>query len=175
MDDYKKIKKKLIKKFKNTCFYCNLQYDKYLYVHKNNLACKICYMINNRSINSVKQFDIYYSLKTQSEIIKNSIKYIKENGEIPLPNNIDNNVLKINLSIVEYFDILKKKNNLPSLFNNIKYFFNYDFDYSFIDNNHFSFVDNTSYENNYKKEIEKMNSYKFNNEELEFLNNFFSS
>ena len=175
MNDYKKLKKKLIKKNNSTCFYCSLKYDKYLYIYNNNLSCKICYMINNKNIDSIKQFDIYYSLEDQSEIIKKSLKYIKDNGEIPIPNKIDNNVLNINLSIVEYFDIIKKKKELPKFFNNIKYFFNYNFDYSFIDSNHFDFLDDTNYENNYLKEINKINTYKFKNDELNFLNNFFTT
>jgi hypothetical protein len=170
MNNYNEIKKKLLKKYKNTCNLCSLKYDKYLYVFDNQLLCKACYMIKNNNLSTYNQFNIYYSNLTQKEIINKSVNYIKEFNIIPQPYEIDPNIMEIKLSIVEYFNVINS-NNTPTFFNKFKLFFNSDFNFSFIDSNLFSFINED--ENNISHK--KSEKYNFNEEEKLFLSDYFSS
>ena len=168
MCDYNKQKKILLKKFNSRCNSCDIKYDKYMYVYDKKLLCKACYMINNHNILTYNQFNIYYSKLSQKEIINKTVDFIKEFNKIPDPKVIDNNILDVELSIIEYFNILKSDSK-NKLLDNLKLFFNKDFDFSFVDSNSFSFIDDNN------DEFQKLNLYKFNKEEKEFLNNHFCS
>jgi hypothetical protein len=168
MNDYTKQKKILFKKFNGRCNNCDIKYEKYMYVFNKKLLCKACYMINKHNLLTYNQFNIYYSKLSQKEIINRTIDFIKEFNKIPDPKIIDNDVLDVELSIIEYFNILNSglKNEL---LNNLKLFFNKNFDFSFVDNNLFSFIDDND------GEFQKLKLYKFTDKDNQFLNKHFAS
>ncbi len=100
------IKKYVYKRSKNICRYCGGKYNKYKYCiqidkgkDKSNyeldnldMCCKVCYLITHINNDFKKEMKLYWSTKSQVDIVKETVDYIIKNQSIPIPNIIYKNV-----------------------------------------------------------------------------------
>ena len=64
---------------------------------------------------------LYWSTKSQVDIVKETVDYIIKNQSVPIANIIDKNVKELPLSVVEYSNILYDEvNKLPKQMKNYK-------------------------------------------------------
>lgn len=141
---------KILQKYNSTCRYCGGKYQKYLmctYIpntRSNDICCRACYIITHLNSGLFDEIKIYYSTMSQVEIVRETINYIINNNEIPHPIDIDKNIKKVPISVLEYINIINNHENLskkasdtcPIELKNFKIFFSKNFDINFIINNY---------------------------------------
>jgi hypothetical protein len=154
-------KKTLIKKCKNTCYYCGGKYASYLYCTNDTfIMCKLCYIITHVDFYlHNNEIVLLYSSMNQIDIIRKTVDYIMEHNTIPLFKNIDKTVKKPQLSIIEYMAV---KEDLCD--NNYKIFFTNNLNMSFIS----KLLDNTIY--SFSDEDNKMDILDIKNHDDELTN-----
>lgn len=169
-------KKELVKLSKNKCYYCNHFFNKYLYcinydVHKY-VVCKFCYTVTNIDFFlHHKGIVLLYSILPQLDIIKKTINYIKDNNKIPLFKDIDVNIKKTKLSLLEYLVV---RDHIKD--NNYKIFFTDKFKIDFMNgSNSYLFSDDTSdnaqiNDNNYVDQLIELEEASINNSDLIIIN-----
>lgn len=112
-----------------SCRYCGGIYPKYLiccYLDDkkcNDICCRICYLITHLNYGMFREMKLYYSTVSQLDIIKNTITYIIENNDVPLPTHIDKNVKLPPITLLEYISILSNSTNMPKELKDYKIFF----------------------------------------------------
>jgi hypothetical protein len=108
------------KQITQKCFFCNSEYNAYLSVYNNNAinTCFLCHCV----INYNKDYNLFgfiaKSKMTQNEIIISTWDYYNKNNSIPLPQEIDKNCQRIEISTY-LFSKFTNKNN----FENYRLFF----------------------------------------------------
>ena len=142
-----KSKEQILTEANYTCAYCSSIFTKYMYCvnsttePKNTdsiVCCKACYMIThlNININNAHEIKLYWSQMDQYKIVQNTIDFVIENNRCPYPTEIDPTVMKLQLSLYEFVNILgKTNNNLPNnlqFLKNCKIFFSKNLDTTFI-------------------------------------------
>lgn len=148
-------KKKILIQQKNVCAFCGGSYSKAFNFVKFSkdilekpiyLCCRFCYIIShlNHNFYNFNEIEIYHSSLPQKIIVQKTVDFFLKFNSIPLPNEIDKNVLKVSLSVLEYIHILhkfqlniSKINNyqVPFFLKNLKIFFTANLDYQFLDQN----------------------------------------
>jgi len=90
---------------------------------KNVNICKFCsYVLIYKPINSFKNIILLKSDKNQIDIIKETINYYNINKKIPLPNEIDPNIERINYSSIDLCKLINKYPTIKEHIKNIKIF-----------------------------------------------------
>ena len=168
---------KFIKEDK-VCHCCKNKYNINIYLKNKNYFCKICYKINNCDINSDKYFELCYSTLSQKDIVCKTYDFINNNKKIPNITDIDENAMDIKLSIIEFIEVLRHIDKIPSFFNNYKLFLNYNFNIDYLikkskflsddDNNNVKIDLNKE---NFIKNKNNLNKYKMNSDEYDFIYN----
>jgi hypothetical protein len=179
-------KKMHIKKSLNTCYYCGGKYNKYLYCsiidnNDNNITvtCKLCYMIAHIDyFVSSKEIILLYSKMDQIDIIRKTIDNIMTNYIVPFPQNIDKNVKRPKISMLEYLSV---KDVLMD--NNYKIFFTDKLNNNFISciananiNENYMFDNDSTPEqdninvSDFEKQISILDYHPLTNNEIKLLN-----
>ena len=184
-------RKEVIKLLKPYCCYCGVKFEKYLKCFRkkpdcdktNNfiLACQLCYMCKHLNSDFIHCCEIYYSNMKQSDINKETTKYLIEYDEYPMPKDIDPNVKKLPVSIVEVIDIFNKykSKQRPYEMSKYKIFFNKQLSKQYLGDNLNGFAVDCTEENNYQyyfgdKQDDKNNNipmYKLSDAELKLFTN----
>lgn len=133
--DWDKKRIMYIKKAHNTCYYCGGSHKKYLYCIKqfpnyDNIivVCKLCYMITNIDhFLHTGELILMYSKCTQLDIIRQTINNLQKECQVPLFTDIDKNIKKSPISILEYLAVKDKIND-----DNYKIFFTDKLDKNFV-------------------------------------------
>lgn len=192
IQDYKTIKEFNLRKCKGFCGFCKQKFNKYLYLvpksktqnitHQNSMiACRICYHIYNFSGLYINDYVIAYSEMDQEKIIAKTVSYIRENEKVPSIENIDEDAYKVNLSILEYFDLVRSYENLKGDLSNIKVFVDLNFDLSFMGYKKevFGFTEEKVEEfdeyNKKEQSFDKLLLKEFNKDTINFLEKHFNS
>ena len=108
----KNVRIDLLKTHNNTCRYCGGVYPKYLIctfisdVKTNDLCCRACYLITHINYGLYKELRLYYSHMKQIDIVKKTIEFIIDNDRIPLPFEIDPDILQTPISLLEFINIV---------------------------------------------------------------------
>lgn len=133
----RKYKYSITKKYNNICCYCGGNFSNYNYINSDNstkkedvyLCCKFCHMILNFRHSYCNSLLLCWSDMSQIDIVRNSIDYIIINGTIPQVSDIDKNAKNLNISLIEYINIINNK--MPDEFKKYKIFLsdNYDIMY----------------------------------------------
>ena len=141
--NWKKKKEKLINKKGSHCQFCGCHYDKYLYCYnyqpdkkkeKLVLSCRLCYIITHSNFGFTDEIRLCYSKKSQRFIIRKTVRHLLKNGTVPAPEEIDPEVQRINLSMVEYVALLHEVpyRKLPKPMKSYKIFFTDQLDTKFL-------------------------------------------
>ena len=127
-----------------TCRYCGGIYPKYLicininnenFIDLKDVCCRICYIITHLNYGLFREIKLYCSELTQLEIIRKSVDFILENGQIPSPKIIDNNIKIAPISLIEFIILLNNSKTFVE-FNKYKLFFSNKLNIDFIVNNY---------------------------------------
>ena len=129
------------------CIFCKLQYNELQYneLQYNELInnkCVFCNIIHYNNKNNIYNIVIGYTKCTQLDIIKNTYNLFMTHDCIPLPNEIDSDVIliKINPYIFRQFiKYLKNDSKNSKLIDNFKIFFTNTIDLNKIKSKRFSF------------------------------------
>lgn len=150
----KKDRSKILTDNNYSCRYCGGIYPKYLmstyipHSKVSDVACRMCFLITHLNYGFYNEMKIYYSEMSQLDIVKNTVKYILDNNEIPEPLTIDINLKTSPLSMLEYINILNNYEVQPEVLANYKIFFSKKLNIDFIVNNYanqmVTFIDTTS-------------------------------
>lgn len=138
------IRDTVLKKYNYNCRYCGGHYIKYLMcIHLDNnsnnndisnldLCCKVCYDITHINNSFNNEMIVCYSQLSQLEIVRKTIDFIINNNKVPKINNIDKNASRVQLSVMEFSNILvhSKQNKY-----NYKIFFTEKLDTTFVSAN----------------------------------------
>ena len=136
-----KSKEQILSEANYTCTYCSSIFTKYMYCVTATatdpiICCKACYMITHLNINNAHEIKLYWSQMDQYKIVQNTIDFVIENNRCPRPVEIDPNIMKLQLSLYEFVNILSKTNNNLSnnlqFLRNCKIFFSKNLDTKFI-------------------------------------------
>ena len=162
----KKIRNDILAENNYTCRYCGGVYPKYLiscYIQHakcNDILCRACYLVTHLNVGLFRELKLYYSVMTQTEIIKKTIDYIINNNEIPIPTIIDNDIKLPPISLIEYINILNSADSTPPEFKNYKLFFTHKFNTNFIFNNYgnqmLTFINKNDNKNYYENDTDKI-------------------
>jgi hypothetical protein len=187
------LKNAKINKNLNKCYHCDLIYDSYNLSYFNldknqNAICKYCLMIDTVKYNNINNLILCYSKLEQNEIIKRSINYIREYNKTPLIYQIDKNVKNLNISLLEYIDIVENLNKtniakIPKkILNNYKIFFSNEFvldetnNYSF-DSDQDEEINQEDIENDINNEEcikdKKIKTHKMTEKEITFIDQYY--
>lgn len=139
---WRQLYKTAVKKNNGKCNFCGIECKKINITLVRNstdvnektslICCKICKMIYECHYTYEKELILCYSKLQQNEIVIRSINYIKNNNCIPMITNIDPDAMRLNLSLIEYLDVIGQKNKLPKEMDNYKLFLTPYFDKSHI-------------------------------------------
>jgi len=133
---------KILQKNDSTCRYCGGKYQKYLICNFignakcNDVCCRACFIITHLNYGVFNEIKIYYSTMSQLDIVRRTINYIIDNNEIPHPINIDKDIKKTQISVLEYINIINNQEKFPTELKHYKIFFSKHFDINFIINNY---------------------------------------
>jgi hypothetical protein len=141
--DWYKILEKVKNNSNDKCAYCNLEHTKMTCIFKNKkennldhenmiLCCDLCSKIVQCKYAYQKDFVLCWSKISQVEIVKRSIKYIKKYGKVPDIKTIDSNAKKLQLSLIEFLDLISLEKKLPKDMKKYKIFLTPYFDFSFV-------------------------------------------
>jgi hypothetical protein len=185
----KKMRDKVLIRDHHTCIYCGGFYLKYLIcIHKdgnyknndqNNLgmACRACFIISFLNLGNFREIKLYWSTMSQLEIVRKTMDYIIEKSEIPSPYEIDKNIKKAPISVLEFINILNfhpTQNHLSKY----KIFFSKKLDVTFIIKNYHIqkplFIDPESEDHVNDKENILIEEYLPSNEEINFIKKYLS-
>ena len=128
------------KKYKDKCKYCGNTY-KFMFCvsngkvpDKNNsiLCCKLCKMVTQCDYSYQKELVLCWSNEPQETIIKKSIKYLENFGKIPNITQIDPNAKKLEVSLIEFVDLLTENAKLPFAMSKYKVFLTPYFNFSYM-------------------------------------------
>lgn len=173
-DDFKKLslndKINIQKKCRDVCVYCGGEYRYYVYVD-NEIICEFCNMVVNFN-NVNNNMYVCYSTKNQVDIIRCTVDYILKHHKIPLPVDVDENVMAVCISKYELSNLLIK-NSCDKFYNNIKLFMNCDFNANYIKNNvlDVNLFDDVDDENLDGDKLVGIDEYVFTNDEINFIKN----
>lgn len=203
-DQWNDLRKKVLKRANFTCRYCGGRYKKYLHcIHidrdkTNNklsnlgICCKPCFMVTNIDYNFNNEVVINWSKVDQLTIIRRTVDFIIKNGYIPNPKDVDPQVKKSPISILELTTVLgnkklRKNRSYPKELENYKVFFTKNFDTTFIEENvtnsssrsdTYMFIDTDDYDVDSEKlddSIDDLEVYSLNEKEKSFLDRYFSN
>ena len=134
-----KLRAELLVKYNYTCCYCGGYYKKYLTKTVVNLktddidtCCKACYLLTHLSGGLYHEMDVYYSQLSQLDIVRKTVNHIIKNKIVPSPLDIDKNIKKISLSVLEFINIVNNYQKAPFELRNYKIFFSPDLPTDFI-------------------------------------------
>lgn len=128
------------KKYNNKCKHCNNTY-KFMFCvsngkvpDKNNsiLCCKLCRMITQCDYSYQKELVLCWSNEPQETIVKKSIRHIEKFGKIPTITQIDPNAKKLEVSLIEFVDLLSEDIQLPYSMKKYKVFLTPYFSFSYM-------------------------------------------
>lgn len=142
------------KKYNGKCKHCTNTY-KFMFCvsngkvpDKNNsiLCCKLCKMVAQCDYSYQKELVLCWSNEPQETILKKSIKHLENFGKIPSITQIDPNAKKLEVSLIEYVDLLNENIQLPFAMSKYKVFLTPYFNFSYMNlkldkKNHTMFVD----------------------------------
>ena len=139
-----KTRDNLIKHKGSTCDYCGGQYQKNMNMisldgslkkKSIRLTCKLCHMIVDCLYQYQKELVLCWSKTSQLDIVRKSIDHIKKTGTPPSIKDIDPDAKKLDLSLIEFIDILASYefSNLPKKMKRYKVFMTPYFDCNYID------------------------------------------
>lgn len=189
--NWENFRKSVLKKNNFTCRYCGGYYQKYLNcicinpknitAENYDLCCYPCYIVTHLNYGHSHEIKLYYSKTEQLDIIRKTTEYIIKNGYVPDPIEIDKNICRLQLSMMEFINILKYLNyikniNIPNEFKNYKIFFSKNLSTIYIDanfnttKNKFMFIDYPIDQKNIKKNIP---GHKFTDYEKKFIDQIF--
>lgn len=164
--------------YEKICCYCGGKYSSFNafnYGEQVEIACDLCFKITHINQPSNNNFKLLYSTMPQIDIIRKSINHMYKHNEYPHPTIIDPNVQTINLSDIEYSNILlsseqqnfDEDNNIqiPITFRHIKYFITNDTKIEYINPINFAFI--KQYDDT------PINAYKYTQEDIVYLNKLF--
>jgi len=133
-----KLRYEVLEKYGSTCRYCGFKYEKYLIlITKPELdtCCRFCFHITRLNMGNHKEIKLYDSSISQYEIVNATINFIRTNKYIPHPIDIDKNVKKVPISVLEFINIIINKNGIPIELTNYKIFMSKRMDITFIMSN----------------------------------------
>lgn len=129
----------VINQSNNICVYCGGKYQKLNYcIYTNKLkpkkdnikaCCHMCYLLTNFSPSNCKYVEIRQSTINQLQIIRKTVDYILQNKKMPLPREIDDHSIKININPKQYFAIGETHNDINKKY---KVFFTDELDISYV-------------------------------------------
>lgn len=141
---WRKLRDQTLKNRKNTCRYCGGKYTKYMICFhldenpKNNdkdnmdISCRLCYIATHINYGHIKDLLVCYSSLSQTEILRKTINFIVDNDYVPEPSDLDPNVKKAPISLMELCSVLiENKNILPNELKDYKLFFTNQIDITF--------------------------------------------
>jgi hypothetical protein len=171
-------KNDILKKTNYTCRTCGGHYKSYLimsYIAQEScfdLYCNACNIITHLNV-GLKGVDIYYSTLPQLDIVKKTVEFVINNNTVPKPNIIDPSVKEVQISLLEYINLLDHIG--VDTFKDYKIFFNDDFNTRFITQN---YNNACMFINDDEKSVEKNNDIQFeihnlNAKETKLLNKLF--
>jgi len=161
-NNWRKIRQKVIKHYNNECRYCGGTYNKYLTCFDLNdqiddhyeISCKLCNYITHLNYGFFEDITLCFSKMHQLEIVRLTVDFILKYNRIPKILEIDKHAKKINLSILEFINILIANDNKKIKgFQNYKIFFTENLDISFLINKNstnYMFIDDYDFESNYQ-------------------------
>ena len=128
------------KKYNNKCKYCKNSYKFMNCISvdeiptKNNsiFCCKLCKMIVQCNYSYQKELILCWSNEPQEIIVNKSIKYIEKYGEVPSITQIDPHAKKLDISLIEFIDLLSEDIQLPFEMSKYKVFLTPYFDFSYM-------------------------------------------
>jgi len=178
-------REKILSEINSTCRYCGGVFYKYMICikidNKLDMCCRLCYKITHLNIaGTFQEVKLYYSTKSQLEIVRNTTDYIMKYNRIPIPQEIDKDILKTPISMFEYTNILlsNKKDLINNIIKDYKIFFTNKLDITYVIanyNSHSMFIDDSieeSIENHNKTPIQKL---KISDKEKNKLIDFFET
>lgn len=170
--EWNNIKNNVCKKYNHTCCFCTGKFNKYMYgIHidgnynnydENNVdvCCYMCNMIIG--VNQChKSVALYYSNKTQQDIVTETLSFIRKFNRVPYPHEIDKDIMVSPITLLEFIGIIAS--GFDKLFTNYKVFFTQGMNTSFVKANFgktFKFNTNSSSDgepNKKKLKIQKLN------------------
>lgn len=97
-----------ITKDNSECYFCDYRKASLnTYINKKIVkTCVLCNIISNFKTSFTESCLIYKSDIDQINIIKKTIKHIEKYKEIPDPRDIDNDIVKVNISVFQYINYL---------------------------------------------------------------------
>lgn len=189
---WRKKRQQVLNKYKYICGYCGGHYLKYLHViHKDGdnanvdddnleICCKLCYFITHLNLLFNNIAVLCYSKMDQKTINQKTTDYVMKYSEVPKASKIDPKAELIELSLLEYVNILFAKDiKTPKHFKNYKVFFTNNLDVTFITINPAAtciFIDSEEIVDSYESySDEDLVQYDFSKEEEVFLKKFFGN
>lgn len=140
-----------------TCRSCGGTYASYLilvYIANENTydtQCPFCNTLSKLNNGISSGIELYYSKLSQLDIIKKTVDFVIANNSIPNILTIDPDAKFVQISLLEYVNIMEHING--DEFKDYKIFFNNNFNITFITNNYCKdmslFVDESSYEKSF--------------------------
>ncbi|ARF11105.1 hypothetical protein Hokovirus_4_79 [Hokovirus HKV1] len=120
------------KKNNNKCDNCN--HTSINFYHKDNITlCRYCYIVTSLNYGYLNEVELYYSRLSQLDIIAKTREYYNNNKIMPKPEEIDINIKKSDISLIELIYLLK--GNIKFDNSNYKIFFTDNFLIDFDTNN----------------------------------------
>lgn len=188
----KKERDDILVKNNYTCRFCGGVYQKYLicsyyaYDKCSDVACVACHLITHLNSGRYKEMKLYYSEVPQIDIVKKTIDYIINYGEIPLSTEIDPHIKLPPISILEFISIINNNETVPIELTNYKIFYTQNLSTNFIFTNYgvknLMFIEddknnktdcNIFFENKVKTP-KLITKHKPSLEEMELFNKYFS-
>ena len=153
---------------KNKCEYCGMNVSNLIVIQNPvcTTACELCATVIFYDRNNMYRTILLQSNLSQKDVIVLTVNYYKKHGTIPLPCQLDPNVTRLDMSVVQLKFLMcdeKVKKFVDS--KNIVSFFNIDYSLeTVIPRNAFLPISNNGTNilnsNTYWKEIEKLDIYK---------------
>ena len=100
-----------------SCDYCGGEY-KVVFLINGYKICPVCRLVSHIKYNTINNIVIIYSKLSQLDIVRKSVEYIMKKSCLPCAYDLDPSSELINLSIIEYYNIITNK--MPIKFNNYK-------------------------------------------------------
>lgn len=137
------LKNTIINENKKVCMFCGGTYKTFMFCYHESesivLACKLCYAIRNLNYNKI-EFDIYSSNMSQTDIVRSTVDFIVKHNSIPTALQIDKNIKQTEMTKFEYINLVNN-DKYSDIINNIKVFVTQDFDFNYLLNTVYTFID----------------------------------
>ena len=131
-EEWKNIFNSTKNKYKSKCSFCNNKYKKMFCICGNNsnklstsnavYCCTLCKMIFQCNNTYQKDFVLCWSTLSQNDIVIQSVDYIKKHNKVPSIKSIDPEAKKLDISLIEYIDLISNTTEFVNEMDNYKIF-----------------------------------------------------